>query len=254
MENHPVIITQEGDVATIWLNREKVRNAFNEAMIAGLLDTLKRLDSDPSVRVLLIRGKGSVFCAGADLNWMQKAVDYSFDQNYQESLQLANMLHTLYSFSKPTIAIVHGAAIGGGIGLLSTCDFVFSSQDTKFSFSEVKLGLIPAVISPYAIKRIGEKYAKQMMLTGKVFMEEEALKIGLVDFIGTPDDIISEVQKIVKLVSDAGPDAVSQSKQLVSNVVNHWSLEEAMENTAKLIAEVRSTEEAQKRMRSFLEK
>ena len=249
-----VIIEKNAGVATLWLNREKVRNAFNEEMISSLQASLDDLNRDTSTRMLILRGKGPVFCAGADLNWMQKAVDYSYDQNMEESLQLAKMLNVLYSFSKPTIAIVQGAAIGGGVGLVSCCDFVFSLPETKFSFSEVKLGLIPSVISPYAIRRIGERYARQLMLTGKLFMEEEALKVGLVDFVGDEDEVKNQLANVTRLVEDAGPKAVSQCKELIEKVVNQWTLDEAIEKTSRLIAELRSSDEAQEGMRSFLAK
>lgn len=249
-----VIIEKKGGVATLWLNRGEVRNAFNEEMISSLQASLDNLNADSSVRMLIVRGKGPVFCAGADLNWMQKAVDYSYDQNMEESLKLAKMLNTLYSFSKPTIAIVHGAAIGGGVGLVSCCDFVFSLPETKFSFSEVKLGLIPAVISPYAIKRIGERYARQLMLTGKLFMEEEALKVGLVDFAGDEDEVKSQLTNVIRLLEEAGPKAVSQCKGLIEKVVNQWTLDQAIEKTSRLIADIRSSDEAQEGMRSFLAK
>tara|TARA_Y100001972_G_C7622423_1_gene312161 strand:- start:386 stop:1168 length:783 start_codon:yes stop_codon:yes gene_type:complete len=249
-----VIIEKKEGVATIWLNREQVRNAFNEEMIADLQKALEKLDQDPTLRLLILRGKGPVFCAGADLNWMRKAVDYSYNQNMEESLTLAKMLNTLYAFPKPTIALVHGAAIGGGIGLISCCDFVFSLNDTKFSFSEVKLGLVPAVISPYAIKRIGERHAKQLMLTGKLFGEDEARDVGLVDFFGGEVEVQAQVSSVISLIRDAGPEAVSKCKRLVSNVVNQWTMEEAIEKTSGLIAEIRSADEAQEGMRAFLAK
>lgn len=249
-----VIIEKNEGVATLWLNRENVRNAFNEEMISAIQEALDDLNIDSKVRLLILRGKGPVFCAGADLNWMQKAVDYSYQQNHDESLQLAKMLQTLYSFSKPTIAIVHGAAIGGGIGLVSCCDFAYALPHTKFSFSEVRLGLIPAVISPYAIKRIGERYAKQLMLTGKVFSEDEAMEVGLIDSAIAEVEIDEKVDAIAKLVFEAGPEAISQCKQLVLKVSNQWTLDEATGKTAQLIAEVRSTHEAQEGMRSFLAK
>ena len=249
-----VLIERADGVATISLNRERVRNAFNEEMISALQRALDDLNEDDSIQVLILRGKGPVFCAGADLNWMQKAVDYSYQQNMEESLSLAKMLHTLYSFSRPTIAVVHGAAIGGGVGLISCCDFVFSQHDTKFSFSEVKLGLIPAVISPYAIKRIGEKHAKQLMLTAKLIREDEALQVGLVDFAGSEEEVDVQVTSVIKLIQEAGPQAVSHCKRLILNISNQWSLDEAIGKTAQLIAEIRSTEEAQHGMRSFLAK
>ncbi|MEQ8554670.1 MAG: enoyl-CoA hydratase-related protein [Cyclobacteriaceae bacterium] len=249
-----VIVEKEAGVATIWLNREQVRNAFNEEMIADLLETLVKLDQDPGLRLLILRGKGPVFCAGADLNWMRKAVDYSYNQNMDESLMLAKMLNSLYTFSKPTIALVHGAAIGGGVGLISCCDFVFSLPDTKFSFSEVKLGLVPAVISPYAVKRIGERYAKQLMLTGKLFGEDEALDVGLIDFFGEEAEVQAQVSSVISLIKEAGPEAVSKCKRLISKVVNQWTLEEAIEKTSGLIAEIRSSNEAQEGMRAFLAK
>ncbi len=252
MDDQTVIVEKASGVATVWLSRESTRNAFNEEMIHQLSSVLNELETDPSIRILVLRGKGKVFCAGADLKWMQKAVDYSHDENLKESQQLSVMLHQLYTITKPTIALVHGAAFGGGIGLLAACDFVLAFNDTKFSFSEVKIGLIPATISPYALKRMSESKARQLMLTGQVFMAVEAQQSGLVDFTGSMDAVEQKMEEITGLLLGSAPEAQRKTKQLINEVVNNWTLEEAIQKTAALIAEIRSTEEAQKGMRAFL--
>lgn len=254
MGNDQVIVEKEQAVTTVWLNREEVRNAFNEEVIQQLIKVLETIGQDDTTRLVVLRGKGPSFCAGADLNWMKKAINYSLNDNLVESRQLSKLLYNLYTFPKPTFAIVHGAAIGGGIGLLAACDFVFSEKETRFSFSEVKIGLVPACIAPYAIKRIGEHKAKQLMLTGKTFDAVEALKIGLVDFSDSKSKVESEAQALITQLLNAGPEAIIECKKLIHQVVNHWSLEEASDKTAELIASIRSTKEAQEGMKSFLEK
>ena len=152
-------------VATIWLNRPDIRNAFNEVMISELIQAFNEVAVIEAVLVIVLRGRGKSFCAGADLNWMRDVAGYSYEQNLKESLQLSDCFYTIYNSPKPTIAVVHGAAIGGANGLLSACDMAICDDETTFSLSEVKIGIVPACISPYVIKRVGEYGARELMLT-----------------------------------------------------------------------------------------
>jgi methylglutaconyl-CoA hydratase len=160
-------------VGTVWMNRPDVHNALNESMISEIIQCFEELKSLEDVRVVLLRGRGPSFCAGADLNYMKGIAAFGFDENYQDSLRLAKCFNVIYTCPKPTIAMVHGAAIGGANGLLAACDFVFCTDDTKFAFSEVKLGIAPATISLYVLKRIGEFGSRDLMLTGRRFTEKK---------------------------------------------------------------------------------
>ena len=249
-------ITTEIDngVGTLWLNRSQVHNAFNEDMILEIIDQLEALALDPACLVLIIRGKGPSFCAGADLNWMKAALHYTYEKNLDESLNLSKCFYLIYTFPKPTIAIVHGAAIGGANGLISACDFVLAQADAVFSLSEVKIGIIPACISPYVIKRIGEFPSRALMLSGKRFKGNYAEKIGLANFSGDDHEVEAELKELLGQLLTSGPHAMAQCKQLVNNVANHWTLEEAFTNTAKMIARIRGSEEGQEGMNAFLQK
>ncbi len=156
-----ILFTQEENIARVTLNRPEVHNAFNSKMITELDDVFEKIKADKSIRVVILTGEGKSFCAGADLNWMREIINYSFEQNLEESLQLAEILHKIYILPKPTLAMVNGTAIGGGNGFLSACDISVASEDAIFGLSEVKIGLVPAAISPYVIRRIGESKARE---------------------------------------------------------------------------------------------
>ncbi|MDW7692494.1 enoyl-CoA hydratase-related protein [Flammeovirgaceae bacterium SG7u.111] len=249
-------ITTENNhgVVTLWLNRPEVHNAFHEEMILEIIDCLEELSQDTSCNILLIKGKGKSFCAGADLNWMRSALAYTYEQNLAESLNLSKCFQLLYSFPKPTIAVVQGAAIGGANGLLAACDFALAHDDCVFSLSEVKIGLIPACISPYVIKRVGEFNAKSLMLSGKRINGVRAERLGLVNFSGNAQEVESELTLFLNQLKTSGPQALTECKKLINEVVNNWTFEEAYSNTAKMIAETRKSEEGQEGMAAFLEK
>jgi methylglutaconyl-CoA hydratase len=181
-------------VGTVWMNRPDVHNALNESMISEIIQCFEELKSLEDVRVVLLRGRGPSFCAGADLNYMKGIAAFGFDENYQDSLRLAKCFNVIYTCPKPTIAIVHGAAIGGANGLLAACDFVFCTDDTKFAFSEVKLGIAPATISLYVLKRIGEFGARDLMLTGRRFSGKEAEYYRLANKSLAADELEAQVQ------------------------------------------------------------
>jgi methylglutaconyl-CoA hydratase len=248
-----ILYHKENQVAKIILNRPKVHNAFNSTMISELLDVLKAIRNDSSVRVIVLTGKGKSFCAGADLNWMKEIINYSFDQNLKESLEIAELLYSIYSVPKPTIAQVKGAAIGGGVGFLSACDMVLAASTAKFGLSEVKIGLIPAAISPYVVRRIGESKAREYFLTGERITAERAEKLGLVNHVYSLQKLGIETKNTVNRLLSSGPDAIANCKELLFKVPQ-ISLIEAKEFTARMIANLRISDEGQEGMAAFLEK
>ncbi len=247
-------IEQEGQVATIWLNRPEIHNAFNEVMISEIIEAFELLETKKLIRIIVLRGRGKSFCAGADLNWMKGVVNYSFDQNYNESYNLSVCFNKIYTCKKITIALVHGAAIGGANGLMAACDFAYAETDTVFSLSETKIGLIPACIAPYIIKRVGEFAAKEFMLSGLRFNGEVAERKGLINKSVPKEEFAGYFQKMVSLLLTSGPEATIQCKELINSLCNSISYSEALEYTAKMIAEIRQSEEGQEGMNAFLEK
>ncbi len=242
------------DTGYLRLNRPAIRNAFNETMIAEIISGIRELSGNPGVKVILLTGNGKVFCAGADLNWMKDVAGYTYDQNYRESYQLSECFYTLYTCPKPTIAVVHGAAIGGANGLLAACDMAYADEDTVFSLSEVKIGIVPACISPYVIKRVGEYGARELMLTGKRFNGREAEHYRLVNRSLKGEETWKHVEEVIGLLRTSGPRAMTHCKALIRQVSNNWTLKQALAETARMIAEIRSSEEGQEGMKAFLEK
>jgi methylglutaconyl-CoA hydratase len=249
-----ILIESANNIATIWLNRPEVHNAFNDVTIRELSTVFKELEKDDALCAVVIRGKGKSFSAGADLNWMKAVKDYSYEENYRDSLDLCRLLYNIYTFPKPVIALVHGAAIGGANGLLAACDIAICGENTTFSLSEVKIGLIPACISPYVIKRVGEPNARELMLTGKRIKGPEAEKLRLVNRSLPESELENYLNETLNLILSSGPKAVENCKQLIFDVVNTWTLDQTIENTAELIAKQRLSNEAQEGMTAFLEK
>ena len=241
-------------VATISLNRPDIRNAFNEVMISELIACFESLQQSDDVRIVVLRGNGKAFCAGADLNWMRDVANYSYDENYHESLQLSKCFHAIYSSPKPTIAVVHGAAIGGANGLLAACDMAYCDNETVFSLSEVKIGIVPACISPYVIKRVGEYGARELMLTGRRINGPEAREFGLVNKSLPAAELDAYVNGVIELLMSSGPKAIAQCKVLIDKVTNQITLDDALTYTARMIAEIRASEEGQEGMAAFLGK
>ncbi|HEY3885417.1 MAG TPA: enoyl-CoA hydratase-related protein [Vicinamibacterales bacterium] len=245
-------IDQDGPVVRVTLNRPEVRNAFNEALIAELTkwaETLKVGDA----RVAVLSGAGKVFCAGADLTWMSKMVGYSRDENIRDAREMARMFDALDRLPIPLIGRIHGAALGGGAGLAAVCDIVVAAEDAIFGFTEVKLGILPAVISPYALAKIGRSAARELFLTGARFSSARAREIGLIHAIGADDEIDRIVAKYVNDLLTSGPDAVAAAKQMIARV-SSWKDADVAELTAPVIAERRASAEGQDGMRAFLEK
>ena len=255
MTNYTTIKLETGKgVATIRLNRPEIRNAFNEVMIAELTDAFTTAGSMNDIRAIILKGDGKSFCAGADVNWMRDVSKYSYEQNYAESLRLSECFYSIYSSPKPTIAVVHGAAIGGANGLLAACDIAVCDHETVFSLSEVKIGIVPACISPYVIKRVGEYGARELMLTGRRINGTEAENYKLVNKSLPADQIESYIDQVVQMLLTSGPAAITHCKNLIDKVVNHIDLNDALTYTAKMIAEIRASDEGQEGMAAFLEK
>jgi methylglutaconyl-CoA hydratase len=244
---------RDGRVGRIWLARPDVRNAFNAVMIGELREALGALAADDSVRVIVLSGRGTAFCAGADLAWMREIVRFSREQNLRESLDLAECLHDVYSVPKPTVARVNGPAIGGGTGFVSACDIAVASTEARFGLSEVKIGVVPAAISPYVVRRIGESRARQYFLTGERFDGRRAAEIGLVNIAVEPGDLDARVGEIVSSLLSSGPEALAKAKELLTRVPG-MSFPEAKRYTAEMIAGLRVSAEAQEGMAAFLEK
>jgi len=243
----------DGEVARITFARPEVHNAFNATMIGELARAFERVKSESSVRVVVLTGEGKSFCAGADINWMREIIDYSYEQNLSESLQLAEALHKLYSLPKPTVAMVNGTAIGGGNGFLSACDIAVAAEEANFGLSEVKIGLVPAAISPFVIRKIGESKAREYFLTGKRIPAQKAQEIGLVNQVVPQEKLEETVDNLVSLLLTSGPEAMANCKELIFQATQ-MSLEEVKEFTARMIANLRISEEGQEGMASFLEK
>ena len=244
--------TTDQGVLTIWLNRPDVHNAFDETMLRELTECFESLDN--SVLCVILRGRGKSFCAGVDLHWMKAASQNSYEQNYTESLLLSKCFLSIYHCPKPTLAVVHGVALGGANGLLSACDLAYCTDDATFSLSEVKIGIVPACISPYVIKRVGEYGARELMLTGRRIKGKEAEHFRLVNK-SVPAEMLDEaLAEVIALLRTSGPKAMSQCKTLIHDVANKLSLMEAYDYTARMIAEIRASEEGQEGMNAFLEK
>ncbi len=238
------------DVLWLILNRPEIHNAFNDQMISELREALRKgMKSSP--RVLVLTGEGKSFSAGADLNWMRRMKDFSYEENYKDSLELAHLLYEIYTFPAPTIALVNGHAFGGGVGLIAATDFAISVKNAKFGLTEVTLGLVPAVISPYLLKRMGERNLKELCLTGKRITAEEALRYGLLNEV--VDDIYARGEELINELKKCSPHAQKVCKELVRNIAE-MTLEEAIPYTSEVIAKIRVSEEGQEGMNAFFEK
>ncbi|MEO8677264.1 MAG: enoyl-CoA hydratase/isomerase family protein [Casimicrobiaceae bacterium] len=241
-------------IALLALARPDVHNAFDEKLIAELTSALRALDADTAVRAVVLLGHGRSFCAGADLNWMKKMAGYGHAENLADAEALAAMLKTLNTLSKPTIARVHGAAYGGGVGLVACCDIAIAAQDATFALSEAKLGLIPATISPYVIEAIGARMARRYFLSAERFDAAEAYRIGLVHDIVLQGDLDNRINEVLGALVDAGPRAQAESKALIRAVANRPVDDPVIADTAARIARVRSTPEAKEGVAAFLGK
>ena len=249
-----IIVERKDSVGWITLNRPEVRNAFDDALIAGLAKAFAELDADGSVRVVVLAGNGPAFCAGADLNWMKRMAGYSYDQNLRDARALADMLAALDRLDKPTIARVHGPAFAGGTGLVTACDIAVGTPEAKFCFSEAKLGLSPATISPYVLRAIGPRAARRYFLSAEVFDAAEALRIGLLSAVVPAAELDAFISQLLEQLLAGGAAAHARIKDLVRDIASRPIDDALRADTARRIAEIRASPEGKEGIASFLEK
>ncbi len=235
------------------MNRPEVRNAFDERMIAEVHEAINTFSADANVRVIVVTGAGTAFSAGADISWMRRMGQAGFEENYQDALKLAYMLDAIYTCPKPTIARVNGATIGGGSGLAAACDVAVGGEKAFFSFSEVKIGLVPACIGPYVIRKVGPGRARELFITGRRIYAFEAEKYGLLNFVVDEGGLDSEIDDLTKRLISSGPEAIKAAKDLVNDVPSQTK-QEYIEYTANMIAELRTNPEGREGTTAFLEK
>ena len=244
----------DSGVVHLTLNRPKVHNAFNDELITELTALLKTAAGEKRIRALVLSGKGKSFSAGADLNWMQNAADYSPEENQADADRLAAMLHTLDNFPVPTVVAVNGATFGGGVGLVASCDIALASDRALFSLSEVRLGLIPATIGPFVVNAIGQRSARRYFLTGERFDATTAARIGLIHDVVPHSDLAEATNAVVKEILSGGPQSQIAAKALLSRLRDKNDEEDPAIWTARLIAEIRTTDEAKSGISAFLRK
>jgi methylglutaconyl-CoA hydratase len=244
----------EKHVATLTLNRPLIHNAIDDTLILELTNALRDLESKPQVRAVLLTSNGSSFCAGADLHWMRRMASFSQDENLRDAEALAGLLRRLSVLAKPTMAVVQGPAYGGGVGLVAACDIAVAADSAVFSLSEVRLGLIPATISPYVIGAIGARAARRYFLTGERFTAAEALRLGLVHEVVAADQLQRAAERTLGALLEGGPRAQAEAKRLVADVTNKPLEPALLDETAKRIASVRASAEGREGITAFLEK
>jgi methylglutaconyl-CoA hydratase len=247
-------VTLRNAVAIVSLNRPDVHNAFNEELIAELTSVLRALGADDIVRAVVLMGTGESFCAGADLNWMRKMAEFSRAENLADAKALATMLRTLNELPKPTLARVHGAVYGGGVGLVACCDIAIADHDASFALSEARLGLIPATISPYVIEAIGARAARRYFLTAERFGAAEAFRLGLVHDIAPAAELDARVNEVLGFLVTAGPRAQAECKKLIRAMAHRPIDGGVITDTARRIARVRASPEAKEGIEAFLAK
>jgi methylglutaconyl-CoA hydratase len=241
-------------VANLILNRPEVHNAFDDQMIAELIRVLDQLAADDKVKVLTLSARGKNFSAGADLNWMRSMAQKNYQQNLDDANELAALMHKLDTFPKPTIALVQGAAFGGAVGLVACCDMALAEQGASFCLSEVKIGLIPAVISPYVMRALGERQCRRYFLTAERFSADSALAMGLLHQVVAVGELQSQAESLITSLLQNSPAAVSAAKALLHNIYNRKISNNVIAHTTQAIAEIRVSAEGQEGLTAFLEK
>jgi methylglutaconyl-CoA hydratase len=250
-----VAIERQGPVGLVTMNRPERHNAFDDVLIGELTEALRSVEAEDAIRVVVLSGTGKSFSAGADLNWMRRMAGYSKEDNVRDAMGLGALMRTLAFLRKPTIARVHGAAYGGGVGLVACCDVAVANHAATFALSEVKLGLIPAVISPYVVAAMGERAARRYFLTGERFEAAEAWRTGLVSELATSDAEMDEkIGTLVDLMLEASPAAQREAKDLVRAVAAKPVTSELIQDTAERIARLRASPEGREGVAAFLEK
>ena len=240
--------------AEVWLNRPEVRNAFNDGVIAELMQAFGELGADPHLRCITLAGRGKAFCAGADLNWMKAMAGYDWEGNRADAQALADMLHTLYTCPVPIVGRVHGDCYAGGVGLAAVCDVLVAAQGVQFCLSEARLGLLPATIGPYVLKAMGEQASRRYFITAERFSAQEAQRLGFVHECVPAEELDACVQGLVQTLVNNGPAAVKACKQLVQDLAGRPLTQELRADTARRIADIRLSDEGKAGIRSFLDK
>lgn len=253
MEYKTILYIEDGLIGKIILNRPEIHNAFDDFMISELHTVLDRIEKDSGIRVIVITGAGESFCAGADLNWMKRVKDWSYERNYEDAFRVAELMEKIYKFPKPVITRVNGATIGGGTGIVAASDIAIASENAIFGLAEVKIGLVPSVISPYLIKRCGERVCREIFLTGERISARKALEFGLVNYVVSKEELDKKVEEITNMLLSSGPNAIRICKELIKKV-SETPLTEVKSYTADIIAKIRISEEGQEGISSFLER
>lgn len=241
-------------VATLTLNRPEVHNAFDDNTVASLSDAFLEVGQDQNVRALILASTGKSFCSGGDLNWMRRMASYDYDENLRDSSLLAEMLRRLNTMPKLTIARVQGAAFGGGVGLVSCCDIAVAAPEASFCLSEVKVGMIPATISPYVINAIGERASRRYFATAELITAEKAYELGLVSELVSGEQLDCAIEKILKGLLRNGPRGVGEAKRLVLDYANKEITPALIADSGRRITDIRNSEEGREGLTAFLEK
>ena len=248
-------IERQGPIGLVTMNRPERHNAFDDALIEELTGALRSMEAEKDVRIVVLSGAGKSFSAGADLNWMRRMAGFSMEENRRDAIGLANLMRTLAHLRKPTIARVHGAAYGGGVGLVACCDVAIATQNATFALTEAKLGLVPAVISPYVVAAIGERAARRYFLSSERMEAAEAFRLGLVhDLAASDGDLDDKIGGVVDCMLACGPAAQREAKELVRAVAGRPVTSELIQETAERIARLRASPEGREGVAAFLEK
>jgi len=249
-----LLVTIENYVATVTLNRPKIRNAFNDETISELTSVFEKLGQTDDVRVIVLAAAGKAFCAGADLNWMRAMADYDYQENLADADKLAQMLKTIYDCPKPTIAAIQGDVYAGGMGLVAVCDIAIAVKNANFCLSEVRLGLAPATISPYVIKALGARASQRYFLTAEVFNAKKARQLGFVHERVSEESLEDTVARLCAKIVNNSPDAVKTCKRLLHDIEGKSINDELIADTVKEIADIRASEQGKEGVQAFLQK
>lgn len=250
-----ILLNIEHNIATLTLNRPEVLNAMDETMIAQMHQAIQNVAADDKIRALVLQAEGKAFCAGGDLNWMRRAADYSESENIADAQNLGDMLYALHTLPKPTIAMVHGAVYGGGVGVVCACDIALGLEDATFCLSEVKIGLMPSLISPYVLQAMGPRQARRFYLTAEVINAQKAQKIGLLhEVFATNDAREHALEKALKHIKRNGPGAMAAAKEQIAHYAQKPITPEVVADSAARIAKRRATAEGKEGISAFLEK
>ena len=254
MEYKTLIVEIKQCIGLVWLNRPKQRNVFDEKMILELTEAMRTLNDNPSVRAVVLAGKGDNFCAGGDLKWMQRMADGSAKQNLADATNFATLLHTIDTLNKPTIARVHGPVLAGGAGLVAACDIAVAAYDAEFCLSEVRLGLFPSTIGPYLVRAMGERAARRYCLSAEPFTAAEAYRIGFISDIAPLDELDPRINELLGQLIQGGPVAQTLCKDWIRKAAGDLLSPDLIKESAKRLADVRASEEGREGIRAFLEK